>query len=68
MKTKECKWYPVCPMKYYYEQGRLDKKWIDQYCHGNWTRFVRYQKEEKGEFHPDWMLPDGFLDENLKDF
>jgi len=55
-------------MKYYYEQGRLDKKWIDQYCHGNWTRCVRYQKEEKGEFHPDWMLPDGFLDENLKDF
>lgn len=63
--TKQCKWYPVCPMKYYYEQGKLDKKWIDQYCLGEWFRCVRYQMEEKGEYHPDWMLPDGSLDERL---
>ncbi len=24
----DCKWFPVCPMKYFYEQGELDRKWI----------------------------------------
>jgi len=24
-----CKWYPVCPMKRFYEAGKIDKKWID---------------------------------------
>ncbi len=66
MKSKQCKWYPVCPMKYYYEKGKLDKKWVEEYCWGDWTRCVRYQMEEKGEYHPDWMLPDGMLDESLR--
>jgi len=26
---------------------------------------IRYQIEERGEPHPDWMLPDGTLDEKL---
>jgi len=62
----DCKWYPVCPMKRFYEEGKLDKKWIELYCKGDWESCVRYQMEEKGEFHPDWMLPDGSLDERLK--
>jgi len=63
--SKDCKWYPVCPMKRFYEKGKLDKKWIELYCRGDWESCVRYQMEEKGEFHPDWMLPDGTLDEKL---
>jgi len=62
----ECKWYPCCPMKRFYEQGRLPRKWIELYCKGLWQRCTRYQKEETGEYHPDWMLPDGSLDENLQ--
>jgi len=62
---KDCKWYPVCPMKRFYEEGKLDKKWIELYCKGDWESCVRYQMEEKGEQHPDWMLPDGTLDERL---
>lgn len=62
----DCKWYPVCPMKWFCDEGRLDKKWIDLYCKGDWENCVRYWKEEKGEPHPDWMLPDGSLDEKLK--
>jgi len=62
-----CKWYPVCPMKWFYEAGRLEKRWIELYCRGNWENCVRYMLEEQGRYHPDWMLPDGSLDENLKE-
>ncbi|MBN1927879.1 MAG: uracil-DNA glycosylase [Prolixibacteraceae bacterium] len=62
----ECKWHPVCPMKYFYEQGKLDRKWIDLYCKGNWKSCVRYQMEERGQYHPDNMLPDGNIDESLQ--
>jgi len=46
-------------MKFYWEQGKLDKKWIDNFCKGNWPACIRYQKEENGIPHPDNMLPDG---------
>ena len=65
MDGKECKWYCCCPMKYFFEQGKLDKKWVEKYCHGNWEDCIRYQKEENGIYHPDNMLPDGIIDNNL---
>ena len=58
---KECKWYPLCPMKRYFEKGRLDKRWIELYCKGDWEQCVRYNMEEDGQFHPDNMLPDGSI-------
>ncbi len=61
-----CKWFPVCPMKRFYEQGLLNRKWIENYCQGDWSKCVRYQMEEQGEYHPDNMLPDGTIDESLK--
>jgi len=60
-----CKWYPVCPMKHYFEMGRLDRKWVDLYCKGDWRSCIRYQMEERGQAHPDWMLPDGSIEERL---
>jgi uracil-DNA glycosylase family 4 len=63
----ECKWFSMCPMKWFYEQGRLEKKWIELYCRGLWHECVRYQMEEHGSYHPDWMLPSGGIDERLKD-
>ncbi|HOP62759.1 MAG TPA: uracil-DNA glycosylase [Spirochaetota bacterium] len=63
--VRECKWYRVCPMKFYYEQGRLDKKWITSFCKGDWLNCVRYRMEERGEYHPDNMLPDGSIDKRL---
>jgi len=63
--SKNCKWYPVCPMRKFYMEGKLDKMWIELYCKGDWKSCVRYQMEERGEPHPDWMLPDGTLDEKL---
>jgi len=64
--SADCKWYPVCPMKYYYENGWLEKKWIALYCQGDWENCVRYEMEDKGDYHPDWMLPDGRLNEYLR--
>ncbi len=63
---KDCKWYTVCPMKRFYEEGKLDKKWIEMYCKGDWESCKRYQMEEEGKAHPDWMLPDGTLDKKLR--
>lgn len=62
----QCKWYPVCPMKSFYEAGKLDKKWILTYCKGDWSKCVRYVMEESGQPHPDNMLPDGSIDTELR--
>ncbi len=56
-----CKWYNVCPMKRYFEEGELDIKWIDGYCKGNYHRCTRREMEEEGKYHPDNMLPDGTI-------
>ncbi len=61
-----CKWFPVCPMKYFYEAGKLDSKWIKNFCMQNYQQCVRFQKEEAGVYHSDDMLPDGSIDNNLK--
>ncbi len=66
MSRNECKWFPVCPMKYYSERGLVDMKFIRKYCRGGgWEHCIRYQKEEAGIPHPDNLLPDGVIDENL---
>jgi uracil-DNA glycosylase family 4 len=62
----ECKWFLCCPMKRFYEEGRIQKRWIELYCKGDWKSCVRYHMEERGEPHPDWLLPDGSLDESLR--
>ncbi len=64
----DCKWFPMCPMKRFYEAGRLGKKWIALYCKGDWQSCVRYKMEEQGKYHPDWMLPDGSLNVSLREF
>ena len=63
--STECKWYPVCPMKRFYDEGRLNKKWVELYCRGDWESCSRYQMEEEAIPHPDSMLPDGSIDVRL---
>jgi len=53
-------------MKFFYEKGQVDPYWIESYCKGDWNKCIRYEMEERGQYHPDWMLPDGSIDENLK--
>ena len=52
-------------MKYYWEQGKLDSIWIENYCKSNWKECVRFYKEENGIYHPDNMLPNGEIDDRL---
>ena len=67
MQAKDvCKWYNVCPMKRYFEEGKLEAKWINSYYKGNYHRCIRRKMEEEGKSHPDNMLPDGIIDEKLK--
>ena len=65
---KECKWFTACPMKKYYEMGVLEKHWIEKYCKGDWGKCIRYEMEENGRYHPDWMLPDGSMDNSLMNY
>jgi hypothetical protein len=67
MQATECIWYSLCPMKRYLEAGRLDGRWVRRFCHGDWEHCVRYQLEAAGWPHPDWMLPDGRLDDSLRE-
>ena len=63
---KTCKWYNVCPLKIFYEEDRLDKRWVEDYCLGDYAKCVRYKMEEEGSSHPDNMMPDGTIDERFK--
>ncbi len=63
--NNECKWFRVCPMKFFFERGLLEEKYITSYCKGDWSSCIRYQKEEAGIYHPDNMRQDGVIDENL---
>ena len=62
-----CKWHELCPLRKFEKEGRLDRKWQNEYCKSerNWENCKRYQMEEKGELHPDNLLPNGKIDENL---
>lgn len=64
---RECMWRPVCPMTRYYKEGKLDRKWIELYCKGDWLSCKRYQLEAEGIPHPDNMLPDGTIREDLEE-
>jgi hypothetical protein len=53
-------------MKVYTEVRLLDPNWAEQFCHGDWSWCVRFQREQRGEPHPDRMLPDGTIAARLR--
>ena len=55
-------------MKKYHDKGVLNDRWIKKYCWNDWKQCVRFKMEERNETHPDWMLPDGSIDEKLKSY
>ena len=63
---KPCRWYPACPIRRYFEEALIDSRWVDLYCLGDWSSCRRLHCQERGESHPDWMMPDGLLREDLK--
>ena len=65
-RSKKCIWFDLCPLKNFYEQGKLDKKWIANYCFGKFSKCTRYKMEQEDVYHPDNMMPDGTIDERIK--
>ena len=63
---KECYWYPVCPIKRFYEAGKIEAKWVLEYCKGDYSKCVRKRLEEQGIAHHDNMLPNGQMRKDLK--
>jgi hypothetical protein len=54
-------------MKRAYDRGLLDKHWIEDYCFNDGINCVRKKRfEQEGYVSPDYVLPDGTVDENLK--
>jgi hypothetical protein len=66
IKNKTCKWYQICPIKYFVDHDKLDRKWVENYCLVGNTNCIRYQMEESGQSHPDNMLPNGYIDQDLQ--
>ncbi len=66
MFNKICKWYDICPMKRFYEKGKLDEKWIKDYCFKDGRDCRRFDMVEKDIYCADNILPNGEIDENLK--
>lgn len=60
-----CPWYSVCPIKRYTEKNLIDKKWVEQYCRSEYWRCVRKKMQDKNQYHPDNMLPDGIINKQL---
>ena len=46
-------------MKRFFEEGKLEQKWILEFCKGDSSKCIRKQLEDAGKFHPDNMLPNG---------
>ncbi len=52
-------------MKSFWEEGKLNAKWIEEYCKGDWGNCKRYSIVEAGKLCPDNMLPNGKIDKSL---
>ena len=64
--SKACEWFEICPIRFFCEAGKLDKKWIKEYCLGDNSKCARKKLEDNGVPHPDNMLPDGTIDASLE--
>jgi len=61
-----CRWYEVCPIKRFCDEGLLERRWVKEYCLRDNPNCVRRRLEEEGIGHPDNMLPNGEIDERLR--
>jgi len=63
-----CRWYDeTSGMKRAYDRGLLDRMWVEEYCFKGGRGCVRKERFEKdGYVSPDYVLPDGRVDETLK--
>jgi len=60
-----CKWYAICPIKRFTDDGKLERYWVEHYCLVGNPACIRYQMEARYEPHPDNMLPNGEVRNDL---
>ena len=65
LKKSICKWYNICPIKRFVKEGKLEREWVENYCLIGNKECIRYMLEETGKSHPDNLLPNGKIRENL---
>ncbi|MDD3680915.1 MULTISPECIES: hypothetical protein [unclassified Mesotoga] len=65
MEGESCINYHECPVVKAYEHGKIDGEWIRMYCEGNWKECARFQLDEIIGNSPDFVLPDGSVEERL---
>jgi len=53
-------------MKRFTEEGKLERYWVEHYCMADNTHCIRFQLEETGQSHPDNMLPNGEIRDDLR--
>lgn len=68
MEKRLCRWYDsTSGIKRAYDNGWIDKKWVEEYCWNNGENCIRKKRfEEEGYVSPDWILPDGSTSEEIK--
>jgi hypothetical protein len=66
---KICPWYDESSaIKRAFDKGLIDKKWVENYCWNGGKNCIRKKRfEEESYVSPDYILPDGTADENLKE-
>ncbi|MBU0608516.1 MAG: hypothetical protein KKI08_11565, partial [Armatimonadetes bacterium] len=63
-----CVWYnDTSGMKRAHDAGLLEGKWLNEYCFNGGRGCVRKRRfESEGYVSPDYVLPDGTVDPELK--
>ncbi|MEA3400003.1 MAG: uracil-DNA glycosylase [Armatimonadota bacterium] len=63
-----CRWYnETSAIKRAYDQGLIERKWVEDYCWNGGEGCVRKPRfEQEGYVSPDYVLPDGTVSEKLK--
>jgi len=62
-----CPYYSMCPVARAYERGIVDSDWANMYCKSNWKECARFQLEDPLSYEFEGVLPDGSIDEDLKE-
>ena len=63
-----CPWYDqTSAIKRAYDKGEIDQKWVENYCWNGGKGYVRKKRfEEEGYVSPDYVMPDGSVNERIK--
>ena len=69
-KRNICRWYnETSGVKWACGLGLIDKRWAEDYCLNSGKGCVRKRRfEGEGYVSPDYVLPDGTISEEVKDY